>query len=90
MAGSNFAGLQNSLQFVMNQWNAPTSTAARKATLLDYLFARVADDNAVDVLKGLKGHDWAFADTNGPVKDKFRDLTFADLQVELAHLEHGL
>ncbi len=71
----------------MDQWNAPTSYTDRTHALLDYVLARVADDDSVDILKGRKEQDWYFADLTGPVKDKIKNLTSSELAVELARLE---
>jgi hypothetical protein len=87
MIGNGFAETQTALRYVLDQWNAPTSYTDRTHALRDYLFARVADDDAVDVLKGRKGQDWYFADQKGPVKDKIKNLTSSELAEELARLE---
>ncbi|MBI1913503.1 MAG: PKD domain-containing protein, partial [Planctomycetes bacterium] len=87
MPGSGFAESQAALGYVMDQWNAPTSYTDRTHALLDHVFARVSDDDSVDVLKGQKDQDWYFADLTGPVKDKIKDLTSSELAVELARLE---
>jgi DNA-binding HxlR family transcriptional regulator len=71
----------------MDQWNAPTSYTDRTHALLDHVFARVADDHSVDVLKGQKGQDWYFADLQGPVKDMIKNLTSSELAEELDRLE---
>jgi hypothetical protein len=82
MPGSSFVESQAALRYVIDQWNASTRYADRTYALLDCVFARVADDHSVDVLKGRNGRDWFFAELKGPAKNKNKNVTIKEIAEE--------
>ena len=79
-------GATLSTQVKSSDWQSLAGNTKRTNAFRDHLFARVADDDSVDVLKGRKDQDWYFAALTGSVADRVKHLRASELAEELAGL----